>query len=309
MNSAMPPLYLNSALLRLAGLWIGGALVGQRDQQALVQEGQLAQTLRQRVVVVLGNSEDLLVGNEVDLGAALLGRAGLLQLGGRLALGIALLPHRAVAPDLKLELMAQRVHAGDANAVQSAGNFVGRAVELSARVQHGHHDLRRRHSLAVHVHLVDRNAAAVVDDGDGVVDVDGDVDAIGKSGQRFVNRVVHDFVDEVMQSHLAGRADVHRGTLAHRFHAAENFDGIGGVLAVRLTVAVLPSAGRLLADVLELACCCPGPPQRLTGNLSRASCSILKQPVSWPDCCFAPGSSPRRGEPAYIAYLPAISVS
>jgi hypothetical protein len=44
MNSAMPPAYLNSALA-LAGLGVGGALVGERDLEALVQEGELAQAL------------------------------------------------------------------------------------------------------------------------------------------------------------------------------------------------------------------------------------------------------------------------
>ncbi len=54
MNSAMPPLYLNSTQFRLAGLGVGGALVGERDDQAFVQKGQLAQALRQRVEVVFG---------------------------------------------------------------------------------------------------------------------------------------------------------------------------------------------------------------------------------------------------------------
>ena len=54
---------------------IGGALVGERDLQALVQEGEFAQPLRQRVVVEFGNGEDALVRQEVDLGAALLAGA------------------------------------------------------------------------------------------------------------------------------------------------------------------------------------------------------------------------------------------
>ncbi len=174
----------------------------------------------------------------MDLGAALLGGAGFLQLTGGHALGVGLLKHRAVAPDFQVELMAQRIHARHANAVQSAGNFVSRAVELATRMQHSHHHLRGGNALAVHVHFVDRNATAVIDHGDGIVDVDADVDAIGKSSQRFVNRVVDDFVDQMVQSHVTGRANVHRGTLAHRFHATEHFDRISGVLAVGVTVAV-----------------------------------------------------------------------
>ena len=66
-----------------AGLGVGGALVGERDLQALVEEGHLAQSLGQGVVVELGGGEDALVGQEVDLGAAPLAGARLAQFAGR----------------------------------------------------------------------------------------------------------------------------------------------------------------------------------------------------------------------------------
>ena len=84
---------------------------------------------------------------------------------------------------------------------RSAGNFVRRRIELSAGMQLGHHNLRGWNFFAVDVHRVDRNAAAVVDDRDGVVEVDGDFDLVGVSGERFVDGVVDDFIDQVMQSH------------------------------------------------------------------------------------------------------------
>ena len=229
----MPPLYLNSDGFGLAGLWIGGALIGQRDEQSLVQERQFAQTLRQGVEVVFGDGENTLVGQEVNFGSELLGRARFLQLAGRLAFGIGLLPGKTVAPDLEFQFFAERVHAGNANAVQSAGDFVGRGVELAAGVQLGHDHLRGRKLLTVNVHRVHGNAAAVVHDGDGVIDVDGDFDLVGVTGERLVHRVVHYLVDQVMQSHLAGRADVHRGAFANGFHAAEHFDGVGSVVSCR----------------------------------------------------------------------------
>ena len=78
-----------------------------------------------------------------------------------------------------------------------------------------------------------------------------DIDAIGKTGQRLVHRVVDDFVDQVVQSHLAGRSDVHRGTFADRFHAAEDLDRVGVVVGIRLAVAILAvGTGRL--HILEL---------------------------------------------------------
>ena len=79
--------------------------------------------------------------------------------------------------------------------------------------------------------VVHGNAAAVVDDGDGVVDVDGDVDAGGVAAERLVDRVVDDLIDQVMQTHLAGRADVHGGTQPDRRQTFEDGDVLGRVAA------------------------------------------------------------------------------
>ena len=100
--------------------------------------------------------------------------------------------------------------------MQAAGDFVGGGVEFAAGVQLGKHDLHGGHALAVgQIHHVDGNAAAIVDDGDGVIDVDDDVDFLGVAGESLVDGVVDDFVDQMVQAHLAGRADVHGGTQTH----------------------------------------------------------------------------------------------
>ncbi len=167
----------------------------------------------------------------MDLGAELFRRLHAAQLADGCALGVVLLPCEAVAPYLDVQLLTERVDATDADAVQAAGDLVVGGVELAARVQLGQHHLDGGHLLAVGDHVVDRNAAAVVDDGDGVVDVDGDVDARGVSGQRLVHRVVHHLVDQVVQAQLAGRADVHGGTQAYGGEAFEHGDIFGGVPA------------------------------------------------------------------------------
>ena len=60
--------------------------------------------------------------------------------------------------------------------------------------------------------------------------MDRDVDLIAVAGQRLVDRVVDDLVDEVMQAGCTGRADVHRRPLAHRLEPFENLDLVGAVL-------------------------------------------------------------------------------
>ena len=207
------------------------ALVVERDFQALVEEGELAEALRKRVEAVDSLVENRGIGVKGDFRAGLARFAGGFELRGGNAFFVGLLPDFAVAPDFEVEPVGERVDDGDADAVQAARNFVGVAIEFSAGVQDGHHDFGGGLFLGgVHV---DGNAAAVVNHGDAVVVVHGDVDFVAEAGHRFVHGVVDHFPDEVVQAEFARRADVHRGAFANGFDAAENFDG-GSVVLVAL---------------------------------------------------------------------------
>ena len=63
-----------------AGFGVGGALVGERDLEALVQESHFAQPLRESVVIEFGGGEDGSVGQEMNTRAATLAGAGFPQL-------------------------------------------------------------------------------------------------------------------------------------------------------------------------------------------------------------------------------------
>jgi hypothetical protein len=89
-------------------------------------------------------------------------------------------------------------------------------------VQLGHDDLGRGHTL-FRVNI-DRNSTPVIDHRDRIIFVDDDVDFGGVSGQSLVNRVIDDFVHQVMQTGLAGRTDVHRRAQPHCFQAFEHLD-------------------------------------------------------------------------------------
>ena len=123
--------------------------------------------------VVVERLEDLGVGQERDrrAGARLVGLA---LLRARPAARRARSPasrREAVAADLDVQRLGQRVDDRDADAVQAAGDLVAAAVaELAAGVQDGEHDLDGRLSLLLHDR--DGDAAAVVGDGDRVVRVD-----------------------------------------------------------------------------------------------------------------------------------------
>ena len=139
----------------------------------------------------------------------------------------------AVAADGEFQPFRQRVDHGHADAVQAAGDLVGIAVELAAGMQHRHHDLGRGPVFLVVGMDVGRYAAAVVDDADGIVAVDDDLDLVAMSGQRLVDGVVHHLEDHVMQAGTVARvADVHARALAHRLEALEHLDALGVVFVV-----------------------------------------------------------------------------
>ena len=171
-------------------------------------------------------------GRKVIRGAGLAAGGALGERRLRRSARVVLGEREPVAADLDVELLRERVDDGDADAVQAAGDLVAAAVaELAAGVEHGQHDLDRR--LALLLHRRDGDAAAVVDDGDRVVRVDRHVDAAAVAGERLVDGVVDDLVDQVMQPAHTGRADVHAGALAHGFEALEDGDVLGVVAGPR----------------------------------------------------------------------------
>ena len=170
----------------------------------------------------LGGLEDLAVGPERGRRAPVLrGGPADHRAHGDAALVI-LRPDVAVPADLDLEHPGQGVHHGHADAVQPAGHRVGLPVELAARVQRGHHDLEGR--AVLHRVLVHGDAAAVVLHAHSAVGEQRHVDGVGFPGERLVDGVVHDLVDQVMQAPLARRADVHPRSLTDRFEALEYRD-------------------------------------------------------------------------------------
>ena len=200
----------------------GLALVGEGDLEVLVEERRLLQAVVQGVEVVDAGLEDLIVGPEGHRGAGLLGLTHDLHLLGGLAAGKLHLIDVAVTLDLDNDLLGEGIHDGDAHAVKAAGHLVGAVVELAARVQDRHDDLERRDPL--HRVQVDGDAAAVVDDRDGVVGVHRDGYLGAEAGHGLVDGVVHDLPYEVVQTAGGRRADVHARALADGLEALEDLD-------------------------------------------------------------------------------------
>ena len=238
----------DAAVVLEAGLEALPALVGEVDPQALGEEGHLAEALRERVALVVDRLEDLEVGHELDARAVAVGLRALLQLALRRAALVGLGPLVAVAPDGELELLRQRVDHRDAR------RRGGRRRPCSRRRRR---TCRRRAAPVSTTSAAGRFSFSCIPTGmprplsvtvTRVVRVDGDLDLVALAGQRLVDRVVHDLVDEVMEAADARRADVHAGALAHRLEALEDGDVLRPVAAVALRLVLLrqamPSVGQ-----------------------------------------------------------------
>ena len=75
--------------------------------------------------------------------------------------------------------------------------------------------------------LVDRDAAAIVNNPHPSIGQQSDRDGGGVASQGFVHRVIDDFVDQVMKAALTGGADVHAWPFTDGVKALQHGDGAG----------------------------------------------------------------------------------
>lgn len=114
--------------------------------------------------------------------------------------------------------------------MEATRDLVSAATELSASVEGGHDDFECGFLLLGVT--IDRDAAAIIDHGHNIVTANGAGDGIADSSQRFIDRIVDEFADEVVQAALVGAANVHAGALANGFEALENLNLLGTIRLV-----------------------------------------------------------------------------
>ena len=138
---------------------------------------------------------------------------------------------RPIAEAVHRHPFGQGVHYRRTHAVQAAGIGVVVIVKLAARVQAGIDQLNTADvilGMLVHGH-----AAAVVPYRGAAVLVQRHDDLGGVAAHRFVNAVIHDLPQKVMQAPGAGGADVHARTHAHGVQPLQYLE-FAGVIAIIL---------------------------------------------------------------------------
>ena len=234
---------VDDAALVLEGLFLflAGALVDEVDGQVLVEEGHGLEPLGDGA----GHELDALGLEDGGVGVEGDRRAGLAALGGGGARFGDLALHFSAVFELELVAVAPAVdfddHLGrqgvdhrDAHAVEAARDLVALAAELAAGVEDREHHLSSAFPLVRTRRIgVDGDAAAVVFDATAAVILKNDVDGVAEARHGFIDRVVDDFPDEVMQTSEARGPDVHTRTLANGVETFEDLNVLRTVIGRR----------------------------------------------------------------------------
>ena len=174
------------------------ALVDQDDLHAAVEERELAESLRQNLIVELDLAENPGAREEVDLRAPALALADGLKRRNRLTQAKFHLMKQAIATYGQPQPLRERVDHRNANPVKAACHLVRVIVEFSASVKLRHHDLSAGSALLVIRLRFGRDAAAIVDHADRVVRMNGNRDLVAVAGKRLVYRVIDYFEHHVV---------------------------------------------------------------------------------------------------------------
>ena len=76
---------------------------------------------------------------------------------------------------------------------------------------------------------IDRDAAPVIGDRNGMIGVKFQFDPAGMAGHGLVHRIVQHLGHQVMQGTLVGAADIHSGAFSDRFQPFQHLDVGGGI--------------------------------------------------------------------------------
>ena len=193
------------------------AKVGQCNGDTLVEVCQFTQTVLQGFILVSGSGEDVTVWPESLSCTGTVAFAHFFHGVERLTARIFLLVYLSVTEHIGGHVSRKCVYAGYTHPVKTTRHLVRAFVKLTSGVEYGHNYFKCR--FLFFFVIVYRNTTAVILYSNGIVFVDEYFNVVAVTGQGFVNRVVYNFINQVVQALFTDVANVHRRTLAYCFQS------------------------------------------------------------------------------------------
>ena len=118
--------------------------------------------------------------------------------------------------------------------MQSSAGLICVIIKFAAGVKSRKYNTLGAHALFVHP---DRDTASVVLHGAGSVRLKDHLDRRTETGEMFIDGVVHDLIDQMIESPCGYAADIHAGPYSYGFKAFEHFN-TGGVVIISFLIII-----------------------------------------------------------------------
>ena len=179
-------------------LFLPLAQILQGNLQSAVEEGLLAHAGVQNLIVVYRVVEHLRIRLEANRRSGMVCFANHMDFFDDISPGKTHLVDFSVLMDLNHQPLGKRIDHRSTDTVKTARDLIASSAELAAGVQHRKDDFQRALSgLFLNIY---GNAASVVGDADDVPRFDAHFNMGAVSGQRLVDGVVDNLIDQVMQT-------------------------------------------------------------------------------------------------------------
>ena len=212
--------------------------VPQDYAQSLCQEGHLPHPDFQDIKIKYHRlRKNFLIWHKRNPGTRLLRRTGA-RLFQRVTYMPSFIPLLIDLPFLayfNLQPLGKRIYHGSTHAMQAAGDLVSPTAEFSSGMQDGKYYLHCRNTRFMI--NSDRNSPPVVNDGNRIPLVNSDINRITETGQRFIYRIIHDLIDQMMQPSAGCSTYIHSGTFPDSLQPFQNLNLIRTIFMFHCSVA------------------------------------------------------------------------
>ena len=191
------------------------AFITQGNGDAFIQERKLTNTHTQSFVAINQFGENGSVRFEVNGSTGFSSVTFYIKLGSSFALFKSNAIAFTATTNFYIHAFRKCVNASYTYAVQTAGNFITAIAKFTTGVENGHNNFNCR--FAFFFHHINRNTTTIIAYGNTVIFVDDYTNVVTIACQSFVDTVIDNFINQMMQTTSRGTTNIHCRSFTYCF--------------------------------------------------------------------------------------------
>ena len=214
--------------------------ITENNLQTLGKKCHFTETLFQDIVIIYCLLKDLTVRKEHNCGSCLtrITYSDFFQRIHCLSAFISLFINFTFTADGDFQPGRQCIYNRSAYSMETTGYFVSSTAEFTAGMKNGKNNFNCRDSCF----MIDtyRNTTSVIDNCNGIIRIDHNLNFRTKSSKCFINRIVYDLINQMMKTSAGCTSDIHTRSLSYGFQTFQNLDLIRSVFCIFSTHFIPP---------------------------------------------------------------------